>query len=157
MSTTRERQHAPPEVHGGPLRGGRVMWLYALVLALCACGSKSPSELEAERRAAVRSALSRHLDHEEQMLELLELHRQTPDVAARELVNYTTRHADDLEALCSQRRLLETEPDALAAALAELSDRSQSVFSRRRALYDSAPALMEHPDVKRALSRLDTL
>lgn len=132
-------------------------WLAMLALALCIGCAKSPAELEAERRAQVGEALSRHLDHEEQMLTLLERHRASPDLAARELTNYVELHAADLEAICAQRRLLETEPAALASALQALSKRSHAAQSRRQALYEKSEALMEHPGVRRALARLDTL
>jgi hypothetical protein len=132
-------------------------WLAALAILVSACGEKSSSELEAERRAQVRETLVRHLDHEEQMLALLERHRNEPERAASELALYAAEHGADLELLCAQRRLLETEPQAMASALSELAPRSQAVFSRRRALYDMNPTLMAHEAVKRALSRLDTL
>lgn len=132
-------------------------WLAVLALALCIGCAKSPAELEAERRAQVGEALSRHLDHEEQMLTLLERHRASPELAARELTNYVELHAADLEAICANRRLLETEPTALAAALEALASRSRAAQARRLALYERHPALMEHQGVKRALGRLDSL
>lgn len=132
-------------------------WLTVLTLALWASCAKSPAELEAERKAQVREALARHLDHEEQMLSLLEQHRANPVLAARELTRYVERHSDELEDICAQRRLLETEPTALALALHELSSRSHAAQTRRQSLYERSPALMEHPEVRRALARLDTL
>lgn len=132
-------------------------WLAVLALALCIGCAKSPAELEAERRAQVGEALSRHLDHEEQMLTLLERHRASPELAARELTNYVELHAADLEAICANRRLLETEPTALAAALEALASRSRAAQARRLALYERHPTLMEHQGVKRALGRLDSL
>lgn len=132
-------------------------WLAMLALALWVGCAKSPEELEAERRAQVGEALSRHLDHEEQMLALLERHRATPERAALELERYVELHAAELEAICTHRRLLETEPTALAAALEALAARSLSAQTRRQALYDKHPALMEHPGVRRALGRLDSL
>lgn len=132
-------------------------WLTVLTLALWASCAKSPAELEAERRAQVREALARHLHHEERMLSLLEQHRANPALAATELSRYVERHSDELENICAQRRLLETEPTALALALQELSSRSQAAQSRRQSLYRVSPELMEHPEVRRALARLDTL
>lgn len=132
-------------------------WLAMLALALWVGCAKSPDELAAERRAQVGEALSRHLDHEEQMLSLLERHRDAPELAALELTRYVELHAADLESICAHRRLLETEPAALAAALEALASRSHSAQGRRQALYEKHPALMEHPGVRRALARLDTL
>ncbi len=134
-----------------------VRWLAALALLIFGCGDKSLSELELERREEVRATLTRRLEHEERMLSLLETHRHEPQAAARAIASYAAHHEDDLEGLAAQRRLLESEPDALASALAELAPRSHAAFSRRRALYESSPALMELTTVKRALSRLDTL
>ncbi|HRE87748.1 MAG TPA: hypothetical protein PK095_01295 [Myxococcota bacterium] len=132
-------------------------WLALLGLALWIACAKSPAELEAERRALVGEALSRHLDHEEQMLALLERHRGSPELAALELTRYVDQHAVELESICAQRRLLEAEPTALATALQALASRSHAAQTRRQKLYEEAPTLMEHPGVKRALGRLDTL
>jgi len=135
-------------------------WLIAVTLPFAgtlACGEKTAAELAAERRAAVHATLESRLDHEEAMLALLERHQDQPDTAVRLITDYTTLNADALDALCAQRRLLETEPDALAAAMSSLHARSTAVFASRRRLYDSAPTLMERPEIKRALATLDAL
>ncbi len=135
-------------------------WLIAVTLPLTAslgCGDKTAAELAAERRASVYATLESRLDHEEAMLSLLERHQDQPDTAVRLIADYTALNADALDALCAQRRLLETEPDALAAAMSALHARSTAVFSSRRRLYDSAPSLMERAEIKRALGTLDAL
>lgn len=135
-------------------------WLIAVTLPFTgslACGDKTPAELGAERRAVVHATLESYLEHEDAMLSLLERHREEPETAVRLISDYTTLHADALDALCAKRRLLETEPDALAAAMSSLQQRSTAVFAKRKRLYDSAPALMERPEIKRALATLDAL
>lgn len=135
-------------------------WLIAVTLPFAgtlACGEKTAAELAAERRASVHQTLETHLDYEEAMLSLLERHKDQPDKAVRLLGDYTAKHADALDSLCAKRRLLETEPDALAAAMSSLHERSTAVFARRKRLYDSAPTLMERAEIKRALAILDDL
>ncbi len=135
-----------------------VAFTVALSLAATACGSGSPDLSTPEGRArAVSATVSEHLEHELAMLALLERHRVELHEAEAALATYVRHHEEALKRLSAQRQLLETEPLALARALAEQRERHAAAFETRRRLEAERPELMQRPSVRAALAALDDL
>jgi hypothetical protein len=130
----------------------------ALVLALAACGRATDDLSTPEARArAVHAVVVSHLEHELAVLALLEAHQDNHDDAERAVSAYLSEHDTAINDLGQQRALLETEPLALARALAAARAQHAAAFEARLKLERERPALMARPAIREALSELDDL
>lgn len=131
-----------------------------VVVAVLGCGlgpgCGGASSLD-QRREAIVATLASHLAHEDEILSILERHRSRPQHAATLIDRYLAEHGAAIRALCEQRRQLEDDPQALAAAMRELEPRLSRIFARREALSRDAPELMAREEVRTALAALEPL
>lgn len=135
-------------------RVSRLLTVTFVAAALLHCG---PSDPAAERRDAIIDILELHLEHQDEILGILEQQRDDPAGAEALLDRYLERNRQEIDDLSTKRRLLEADPGALAAAMRELEPRMSRIFERRVALSREAPELMAREVVQTALGALDAL
>jgi hypothetical protein len=128
-----------------------------LVCASALAQGCGPTDPATARRDEIVAILEMHLEHQDAILGILERQRDDPRAAAAELDAYLAEHGVAIDELCDKRRLLEADPNALAAAMRILEPAMSRVFERRLALSQQAPELMAREEVRTALAALDPL